>query len=72
MNYFWLIVFIIWIFIQFYQTNNLLLFIYGLLISLLCIGLFGLQEQNDKLKKILKYYQEFEKKWHDFNKHSKK
>ena len=51
MNYFWLIIFIIIIFIQFYYTNDLCLFIYGLVISILCIGVFGLQEKTDKLKK---------------------
>jgi len=70
MNYVWLIMFTIWIFIQFYQTNNLWLFIYGLMISVLCIGVFGLQETTDKLIKELKYYKEFEKKWHEFNSHS--
>jgi len=72
MNYFWLVIFITLIFIQFFKTNNLCLFIYGLIIGFLCIGLFGLQEKTDKLKKELKYYEEFKKKWHDFNNHANK
>lgn len=69
MKYFWLIIFAIFILLQFYYTKNYFYLIYGFIIISQALALDGESEGLSKAKDELKVLRDFQIKWNNFENH---
>lgn len=69
MRYFWLIIFVIFVSVQFYYTKNYYLLIYVFVIITETLAVYGLSDDLSKAKKQLKILNDFQNKWNNFEGH---